>query len=111
MRALFESLVDLIPIYDVPPRRKVLGTPVLILQIVGMLPNIISHNGMMTIYDGVILVGGLYHFQLSRISPYKPHPSTAESIGAGVVKLLLELFEAAKCFFDLIAHAPGRRAA
>src|SRR5262245_29653580 len=39
---LGQSLVDLIPVHHVPPRFEVVRTPVLILQIVGMLPDIIS---------------------------------------------------------------------
>ena len=55
---LFESFVNLVPIHYVPPRGQILRTAVLILQVVRVLPDIVSHNGMMTIHNGVVLVSG-----------------------------------------------------
>src|SRR5215831_11673307 len=47
VRARFEggvALVDLVPIDDVPPGREIFGTTVVVLQVVGVLPNVVAED-------------------------------------------------------------------
>src|SRR5258707_6316134 len=106
---LLESLIDFVPIHNVPPSRQIIRTPVLIIQIVGVLPDIISHNGMMSIHDGIVLISGGSDFQFSGLAAYEPYPSAAKALHACVVELLLKFLKAAQCLFDLVANASGRR--
>ena len=55
--SLRKTSVDLVPVDDIPPGIEILGTAVLVLQIVGMLPHVVAENGKEAIGSGVILVG------------------------------------------------------
>src|SRR5258708_37007610 len=41
-----EGLVHFSPVDDVPPRGEVIGAAVLVLQIVGVLPNVVAEDGV-----------------------------------------------------------------
>jgi hypothetical protein len=45
------------PVDHVPPRADVIGTAVLILQVVGVLPNVETDDGVLAFHDRVVLVG------------------------------------------------------
>src|SRR5207248_10909380 len=64
---------------------------------------------MMTIHNGIILIGRGNDFQLPGFTAYQPHPSAAKALNSGVIKLLLEVFKTAECFLDLLANAACRR--
>src|SRR6266436_3648609 len=53
-----EALVDLVPVDGVPPGREVVGTAVLVLEVVGVLPDVVAEDGVAALGDGVVLVGG-----------------------------------------------------
>src|SRR5579864_7510818 len=54
--ALLVAAGDLIPVDHVPPGVKVLWTAVLILEIVGVLPNIVAHDRVQTVHKWAVLV-------------------------------------------------------
>jgi hypothetical protein len=41
-----EAAIDFVPVDHVPPRSEVIGTAILIFEIVGVLPNVIEENGI-----------------------------------------------------------------
>ena len=55
--ALFVAAGDFIPIDDVPPGVEIIGAAVLVLEVVGMFPDVVAHDGIETIRLGVVLVG------------------------------------------------------
>src|SRR5215217_6482845 len=51
----------LVPVYDFPPRVYVLGAPVLILQVVGVLPHVQPNHRRLAFHERCVLVRcGLY---------------------------------------------------
>jgi len=52
-----EALVDLVPVHGVPPGLQVIGTLVLILEVIGVLPHVIAQHGVLAVGDGIVLVG------------------------------------------------------
>src|SRR5687767_14229707 len=99
-----EPAVDFIPVYDIPPRGQVVGTPVLVLQIVGVLPNIVAQHMILPVRDRIVLVGCAGNFEFAVIGPDQPGPTAAELLGAGLIELGLHLFEASKAFCDGIGY-------
>src|SRR6476660_5638864 len=89
LRKLF---VHEVPVYQVPPGRNIIGTPVLILQVVGVLPHIKAKERHLSIRDRRILVGRRENLELS-ILCREPRPTAAKTLYRSIVKLLLELIE------------------
>src|SRR5215217_5227100 len=51
----------LVPVYDLPPGSDVLGAPVLVLQVVGVLPHVQPYHRRLAFHEGCVLVRrGLY---------------------------------------------------
>jgi len=46
-----------LPVHCVPPGGKVFGTAVVVLQIIGVLPDVVAEDGVEALRDGVVLVG------------------------------------------------------
>ena len=89
---LRKLLVHEVPVYQVPPGRNIIRTPVLILQVVGVLPHINAKKRQLSIRDRRILVGRRENFELS-IFCREPRPAAAKTLYRSVVELLLELVE------------------
>src|SRR5204863_1028091 len=53
-----EALVDLVPVDDVPPGSDVVGTTVLVLQVVGVLPHVEAENRLLPFHQRAVLVRG-----------------------------------------------------
>src|SRR5919201_4383233 len=109
--AAFKALVDLVPVNNVPPRRQVLGTPIVVFQIVGVLPTVVAHDREQPVRKGIVLVGSGDDLKLAAIGAGKPHPTAAEQLGTCVVKLLLKGIEAAESFLDRVGDFAARLAA
>ena len=60
--SLAEGFGDLVPIHHFPPRREVVGTAILVFEVVGMLPDIAAQNwgfaAAHSWHQGVVLIGG-----------------------------------------------------
>ncbi len=76
---------DLIPVDHVPPGVKVLGAAVLILEIVGVLPNIVAHDRVQTVHKWAVLVGSGDDLEFAILVEHEPRPSRAEALNASIV--------------------------
>src|ERR1700735_2983135 len=51
-----EALVDLVPVHDIPPGREIVGPLVLILEVVGVLPDVVAQDRIETLSERGILI-------------------------------------------------------
>ena len=84
-----KSLLDLRPVHHIPPRGKVLIPPVLILQVVGVLPDVDAHDGEFALHNRTVLIGGGVDFQLAAVGN-QPCPSGAKAAHGGSTQFLFE---------------------
>src|SRR5438128_11335362 len=80
---LHEPLVDLVPVDDVPPGGQVLRAAVLVLEVVGVLPHVVAHDGIVALGKGVVLVGRAHGGQLAVPGEHQPGPAAAEALDPG----------------------------
>src|SRR5208283_5368524 len=71
---LFEAFVDFCPVDDVPPGGEVVGAAVVVLQVVGVLPDVVAEDGIEALRQRGILVGGGHDFELA-VGEYEPAPA------------------------------------
>src|ERR1035438_9731939 len=86
-----------------------LGALVLVLEVVGVLPDVIAGDGVVALGQGRILVGGGDDPELAADKD-DPSPAGAELLGGGLIEGLLEGFEVAEVGGDLVGDGTGRRA-
>jgi hypothetical protein len=91
---------NFIPVDDVPPRGEVVGAAVLVLEVVSVLPYIVAHDGIETIHQRAILVGGGYDRERAVRVTCEPDPAGAKAPGSGIVKGGLEPVKGAKGLLD-----------
>src|SRR5579883_115244 len=103
---LFEAFVDFVPVDDVPPCGEIFRTAVLVFQVIGVLPDIVAEDGVVSLRERGILVGGGDDLQLAAV-PNEPAPSGAELLCRGFVELLLKGLEIAEVLLDLLADFAG----
>src|ERR1035437_9216723 len=60
-----EALVDLVPVDDAPPCGEVVGAAVLVLEVVGVLPDVVEQDGIEALGKGRVLVGGGDYLELA----------------------------------------------
>lgn len=81
---------DLIPVNDVPEGINVIRASVLIIQVIGVFPNIEAEDGRVAAvpesgaHEGAVLVGGTGHFEGSIGGSDQPCPTRAEAGRTGV---------------------------
>src|SRR5207249_11830889 len=92
----FVILRYFVPIHHVPPGFDVIGTTVLIVQIISMFPNVDAEDRRVAIHQRAILIWRRNHFEFAALVFDQPRPAAAETSDAGSCKFLLELIEAAK---------------
>src|SRR5206468_1095967 len=74
---------DRVPIHHVPPSLEVIGTTVLVLEIVGMLPHVDAEDRRVAIHQRTILVWRRNNFELSVLILDEPRPAAAEPAHSG----------------------------
>ncbi len=94
------------PIDNSPQGFQVSSATVLVIEIVGVLPNVISEDGTETVGNGVIGAGVLADGQRAGRIRLEPDPAGAEEGGAFLHEFSLEGVEAPPLFDDL--GAKGR---
>src|SRR5437588_10480420 len=90
-----ESLADEVPVDDVVKGGDVFGASILVLQIVGMLPNIDPEERSAALGKRVVLVWGRLDFQIFAVQS-EPGPAAAKLRGRSCREFLLEGHEAAE---------------
>ena len=98
---VFEALVDLVPVNRSPPGGEIVRPLVLVLEVVGMLPDVVGQDGVEALRQGRILVGSGDDFELAA-GQHKPAPAGTELLGRGFVEGLLEGLEVAEVVRDLL---------
>src|SRR5205809_1227051 len=73
--ALRVATGNFIPVDYVPPGIEIVGTTILVLEVVGMLPYIVSHDRVETIHQRAVLVGGGNDLKLT--APVEDEPCPA----------------------------------
>ena len=81
------DLVNAVPVDDVRPRLNVIWTAVLIVQIVGVFPDINAEKWGMSLHDRTVLIGGGIDFQAA-VAEDEPCPTGSETCGCSSKKLL-----------------------
>src|SRR6266853_3494302 len=87
---------DRVPIHHVPPSLEVIGTTVLVFEIVGVLPHVDAQDRRVAIHQRTILVWRRNNFELSVLILDEPRPAAAEPAHAGGGKFFLEIIKAAE---------------
>ena len=90
-----EAFVDFGPVDDVPEGLDVVGAAVLVVEVVGVFPDVEAEDWGFAFGQRGVLVGGAFDGQLALVGD-EPGPAAAEPLGGGVVKQFLELLEAAE---------------
>src|SRR5579885_389269 len=94
--ALVVAARNLVPVDDVPPVGEVLWAAVLILRVVGMLPDVIANDGEEAFHQGAVLVRGRGDGELAVVIEDQPDPARAKAFSASIVKGGLELVKGAE---------------
>src|SRR5947209_6198334 len=85
-----EAFSHLWPVHDVPPGVDVVGPAVLVLEVVGVLPDVDAKQRGLTVADRIVLVRGGDHGE-RRAVVHEPGPARAELVHARILELRLEL--------------------
>src|SRR5262245_46730037 len=92
---LAESLGHVVPVDHVPPGIHVIGPLVLVLQVVGVLPDVDAEHRHLVVHVGAVLVGGAQDLELAA-GLHQPGPAAAEAAQRRLLQLLLEHGEVAE---------------
>ncbi|MFM1943105.1 MAG: hypothetical protein RI897_2087 [Verrucomicrobiota bacterium] len=107
-----EEVADLGPVHHTPDGLEIVGTAVLVFEVVGMFPDIDAEDGGAFAtgdgftHEGVILVGGGSDGDLAS-GREQPDPAAAEAAGAGGFELGFEFIEGAEGCIDGIGQGAG----
>ena len=97
-----------VPIDNPPQRLQVRGAAVLVVEVVGVLPDVEGQEGLETVGGGVVGAGVLADGKSAIGIGLEPHPAGAEEGGAGGDERGLEGGEGAPLGLDLGLEGPGR---
>ena len=92
------------PIHQLPPGLKIVCPAVLVLEVIGVLPDVESEQGSEAFGEGIACVGALGYEELAVVVLGEPYPSGAEEADAGVDKGAAEVLEAAEVAVDGLAQ-------
>src|SRR6202030_500085 len=93
---------DRVPVDHVPPGFDIIGPAVLVIQVVGVLPNIDAENRCITVHERTVLVRRRDDFELATLVLDQPRPTAAETADARGGQFLLESIEATAGGLDIV---------
>src|SRR5918993_2369815 len=102
-QARLQRFIDLRPVDDIPPGADVVGSAILIFQVVGVLPDVEAEDGVLALHQWIVLVRSARNRQFAAVVE-QPHPAAAEASGTSLRPLLLELVEAAERGVDSVSN-------
>ena len=105
---LFHPLTHRFPVYYAPEGIDVVGAFVLIIQVVGMLPNVEAQQRGQSCAYGIASVRFFGDVQLAVLINRQPCPARTEQSDCCRVEFLLEILETAEVAFDGFRQFPGR---
>src|SRR6266702_1066501 len=94
------TLVDLVPVQDVPPRGQIFRTSVVVFQIVGMFPHIVAEDGIQALRDWIVLIRRADDLHVAVCLASQPDPSAAKLFSTGIVEFGLKIFEVPESFLN-----------
>src|SRR5690606_39998731 len=103
-----EALGDLIPVYHIPPGRDIVSPEVLVLQIIGVLPNVDAENRRLPLRKRRVLVSRGRDGKVAVLINDQPAPAAPEMTGCLAAELLLELIERAERLVDGLGERAAR---
>ena len=106
--AEFVPLRDDIPVDDAPQGLEVVGAAVLVVEVVGVLPDVEGQEGLQAADDGIEGAGLLGDVQGAGLVGAQPHPAGPEEPGALGLEFGLECLERAPLLRDLRGQRAGR---
>src|SRR5947209_18525216 len=101
------SLADLRPVDHVPPRRDVLGPAVLVLEVVGMFPDVEAEDRRAPLHQRAVLVGGGFDTQRAAAVQREPGPAAAEAARRCPGELVLERVAPPEGLSDRLGQRPA----
>src|SRR6266550_1058341 len=105
--ALLVAAGDFVPVYDIPPGVEVIGAAILVLKVVGVLPNVVAHDGIVAVHVRAVLVGSRRDLQLATPVKDEPCPAGTKAFDTRVVEGGLEGVERAECTLDGTGDSAG----
>ena len=107
-----EAAVDLVPIHQGPPGLDVVRPAVLILEVVGVLPDVEAQQRRSPldagqIHQGVVLVGGAGDGELAIGAADQPGPAGAEAARRRLVERRLHRFQGTEAGGDGLSQLGG----
>src|SRR5882724_10070929 len=90
---LLEVGRGLVPVHGVPPGLEVVGPAVLVLEIIGVLPDVDAEDRFGAERDRRVLIGGRRQLDLLVFVHNQPRPAGAEARCAGGAESLLEIVD------------------
>src|SRR5258707_7548416 len=109
-RRLLVALGDGLPVDRVEPRRHVVRALVLVLQVVGVLPDVDAKDRGQAVHVRAVLVGVALERELAARVGGEPSPAAPELADRGLGELLLERVVRAERAVDRVADAARRGA-
>src|SRR5688572_24023485 len=94
------ELGDVRPIDHVPPRIDIVGAAVLVIEVVGVLPDIETEDRDLAFHHRRILIGGAGDAETATRLDDEPRPTATKTAGRSGLELRLEVVEAAKRGID-----------
>src|SRR6185503_1138867 len=103
----------LFPVRNRPPGLQVIGAPVFMFEVIGMLPDVVDQDGEVPLHQGIVVTGGRVDLEPASIllRPRQPYPSGPEHLGPRFRKPDLELLETAEIPLDCVGERTRGRAA
>ncbi len=101
------KLGDFIPIHHVPDGLKVVRAAILVVEVVGVLPDINAKDGFVAVHQGAVLVGGGYDGERTAAIHNQPCPAAAETRGTRFFHRLFEAVQGAEGVVDRGSESTG----
>src|SRR4051812_18437451 len=81
-----QALVDLRPVHDIEPGADVVGAAILVLEIIGVFPDVNPEQRSLALHDRAVLIRCAFNRQLAAAGDH-PGPAAAEPADASLGEL------------------------
>ena len=95
-----ESAGNFGPVHDIPECTNVVGAAILVVEIVGVFPDVEAEDGSATFGERGVLVWGAFDDECAISADAEPCPDAAEAGGSGFIELFPEVIEGTECGID-----------